>query len=270
MEKVCVFLADGFEEGEALIPVDLLRRAGAEVTIASISASLCVQGCARHLCNSGHSGGRPTAGGIRHGGAARRAAGHAEPFAQRACKAGCAGLCPPGKVGGSYLRRARPSGRMGAFAGAARHMLSICGRKMHRRRPDRRARCAQTATSSPAAGWVQPSHSGWRWWGILPGRPKAPASERASFIYTELPMQNARRRLKPAPHVCLRHFPSAGLPVHGLIQLHHMEMVFPHTVYFQIFAGQGPPTQTRFFLQRAKTLCCGASHWPRCGAAQAV
>ena len=44
MEKVCVFLADGFEEGEALIPVDLLRRAGAEVTTASISTSLCVQG----------------------------------------------------------------------------------------------------------------------------------------------------------------------------------------------------------------------------------
>ena len=41
MEKVCVFLADGFEEGEALIPVDLLRRAGAEVTTASISTSLC-------------------------------------------------------------------------------------------------------------------------------------------------------------------------------------------------------------------------------------
>ena len=49
MEKVCVFLADGFEEGEALIPVDLLRRAGAEVTIASISASLCVQG-AHGIC----------------------------------------------------------------------------------------------------------------------------------------------------------------------------------------------------------------------------
>ena len=44
MEKVCVFLADGFEEGEALIPVDLLRRAGAEVTAASISTSLRVQG----------------------------------------------------------------------------------------------------------------------------------------------------------------------------------------------------------------------------------
>ncbi len=44
MEKTCVFLADGFEEGEALIPVDLLRRAGAHVTMASISSSLAVQG----------------------------------------------------------------------------------------------------------------------------------------------------------------------------------------------------------------------------------
>ncbi len=37
------------KRGEALIPVDLLRRAGAEVTIASISASLCVQG-AHGIC----------------------------------------------------------------------------------------------------------------------------------------------------------------------------------------------------------------------------
>lgn len=44
MEKICVFLAEGFEEGEALIPVDLLRRAGAQVTMASISSCLDVQG----------------------------------------------------------------------------------------------------------------------------------------------------------------------------------------------------------------------------------
>ena len=49
MEIVWGLLADGCDEGEALIPVDLLRRAGAEVTIASISASLCVQG-AHGIC----------------------------------------------------------------------------------------------------------------------------------------------------------------------------------------------------------------------------
>ncbi len=53
MEKVCVFLADGFEEGEALIPVDLLRRAGAEVTTASIEHLALRAGLARHHCDSG-------------------------------------------------------------------------------------------------------------------------------------------------------------------------------------------------------------------------
>ena len=37
MKKVYVFLADGFEEVEALIPVDVLRRGGVDVTTVSIS-----------------------------------------------------------------------------------------------------------------------------------------------------------------------------------------------------------------------------------------
>ncbi|MBP3878917.1 MAG: DJ-1/PfpI family protein, partial [Lachnospiraceae bacterium] len=44
MSNVSVFFADGFEEVEALTVVDLLRRAGDNVTMVSISDSLQVRG----------------------------------------------------------------------------------------------------------------------------------------------------------------------------------------------------------------------------------
>lgn len=44
MQQVFVFLADGFEEIEAIAPVDIFRRAGIKVTSVSISEDLFVRG----------------------------------------------------------------------------------------------------------------------------------------------------------------------------------------------------------------------------------
>jgi 4-methyl-5(b-hydroxyethyl)-thiazole monophosphate biosynthesis len=44
MKTIYVFLADGFEEIEAMIPIDVLRRAGLNVVIASVNDSMVVQG----------------------------------------------------------------------------------------------------------------------------------------------------------------------------------------------------------------------------------
>ena len=42
--KAYIFLADGFEEIEAIAPIDIFRRAGIEVTTVSISSDKTVKG----------------------------------------------------------------------------------------------------------------------------------------------------------------------------------------------------------------------------------
>ena len=44
MSRVCVFLADGFEEIEGLTVVDILRRAGVDTQMVSISSDRMVTG----------------------------------------------------------------------------------------------------------------------------------------------------------------------------------------------------------------------------------
>ena len=56
MAKVYVFMANGFEDVEALIPIDVLRRGGVDVITVSTTEDLigcCRQEDRRHLCLSG-------------------------------------------------------------------------------------------------------------------------------------------------------------------------------------------------------------------------
>ena len=52
MAKVYVFLADGFEDIEALIPIDVLRRGGVDVITVSTTEDIIVESAHEHLTSS--------------------------------------------------------------------------------------------------------------------------------------------------------------------------------------------------------------------------
>ena len=44
MKAVCIFLAEGFEESEALLPLDIMRRGGLSVKTVSVTGNRTVAG----------------------------------------------------------------------------------------------------------------------------------------------------------------------------------------------------------------------------------
>lgn len=205
MEKVCVFLADGFEEGEALIPVDLLRRAGAEVTTASISTSLCVQGShgitvtADALAENvplEEYGMVVLPGGLRG----------TQNLSQSALvKRAVLAFARQGKWVAAICARARAFGRVGAAAGAAGHLLPLCRGKMRRRCADAR-RSVHRRQPCHRRGWARPSLWAGPGWHIA-GRPKAPASKKPVYIHCVLPFPNAKARHLAVPRFLFFTFP---------------------------------------------------------------
>ena len=79
MKKVCVFLADGFEEIEGLTVVDILRRAGVETETVSVMGRKQINGSHGIIVEADKVFGGSRHCRCRYAGAAGRNAGHAEP-----------------------------------------------------------------------------------------------------------------------------------------------------------------------------------------------
>ena len=83
MSKAVVFFAEGTEECEALLVVDLLRRAKVEVTVASASGSREIVSSHKVHITADALAEEVDYSDVDHGGAARRHPRHAEPCRQQ-------------------------------------------------------------------------------------------------------------------------------------------------------------------------------------------
>lgn len=160
--KVYILMADGFEECEALVPADLLMRAGAEVVLTSITDRLEVRGAhgIRVLCDK-------AVGGFSIDDAAMVVLpGGGEGTENLKASVRVQAILDAAVARGLYIGAicAAPSilGEKGLLDGQARDLLPRLRARAGRTPSRWRTRSSPTTFSSPRRGWAFPSRSVWR------------------------------------------------------------------------------------------------------------